>query len=206
MKKKAYIPTPNGNIKIKKRTLTIERIWLLILTLLVLLGATLDEPMRDWTGFRGLSINYGTTYDANYPMDVNGLGRVTGLLVNDPTYDANYPLDVNGPARVTDCNILGVMSWDQVTIDPCDTTPDVSGGNVFVTSANGQATAITDLDNPTPGQVIIIMGGSDTNSSTIADSGNFALNGAWTAALDDSIMLLVQADNDYVEIGTRGDN
>ncbi len=93
-----------------------------------------------------------------------------------------------------------------VTIAADDTTPDVSLGNYFVTSANTGATAITDLDNPTPGQRIVICGGSATNSSTIADSGNFNIAGAFTASLDDCITLCVQADNDYVECAARTNN
>jgi len=82
-----------------------------------------------------------------------------------------------------------------------DATPDVSEGNIFVTSVNTGATAITDLDNPVIGQIIYIVGGSNTNSSTIADSGNFNLSASWTASLDDVLILLVQADNDYIELG-----
>lgn len=92
--------------------------------------------------------------------------------------------------------------YDTFTILPDDTTPDVSGGkNFFITSANTGATAITDLDNSVVGQVIYIIGGSNTNSSTVGDSGNFALSGAWTAGLDDVLILYVQADNDYIELG-----
>ena len=86
------------------------------------------------------------------------------------------------------------------TIPDGDTTPDVRDANIFITSSNTAATAITDLDDPTVGSIIIIIGGSDTNSSTIADSGNFVLSASWTASLDDVLCLIVQADNDYVEL------
>ena len=89
----------------------------------------------------------------------------------------------------------------RATIAADDVTPDVSKANYFVTSANTGATAITDLDLPTVGQEVTICGGSNTNSSTIADSGNFNLDSAWTASLDSCLVLLVQADNDYVELG-----
>lgn len=92
------------------------------------------------------------------------------------------------------------------TIAADDTTPSVASGLTFVTSANTGATAITDLDDPTVGQVVRICGGSDTNSSTIADSGNFNIAGAFTASLDDCITLCVQADNDYVECAARTNN
>lgn len=93
-----------------------------------------------------------------------------------------------------------VFKFQQQTIAADDVTPDISGGNAFVTSANTGATAITDLDNPSVGQIVVIIGGSDTNSSTIADSGNFALSAAFTAQADNVLVLYVQADNDYVEI------
>jgi hypothetical protein len=91
------------------------------------------------------------------------------------------------------------------TIADGDATPSVAGGNIFTTSENTGATEITDLDDPIAGQTVTIIGGSDTNSSTIADGGNFNLSGAWTASLDDVLILYVQADNDYIEIG-RVDN
>ena len=81
----------------------------------------------------------------------------------------------------------------------------MSGGNIFVTSANTVGTVITDLVSPAAGQIIRIIGGSDTNSSTIADGGNFNLSAGWTAGLDDVLILFVQADDDYIEIG-RVDN
>ena len=100
--------------------------------------------------------------------------------------------------------VKGVMTAS--TIADGDTTPSVSSGNVFVTSANTGATAITDLDDPTVGQLIIIIGGSATNSSTIADGANFKLNGTtFTASVDESILLWVKADNYYVEL-SRSEN
>jgi len=86
------------------------------------------------------------------------------------------------------------------TIVADDTTPDVSGYSVLKTTANTGATAITDLDNPTVGQIIYLLGGSDTNASTITDGGNFKLNGNMTLGAGDSIMLYVNADNDYWEL------
>jgi hypothetical protein len=81
-----------------------------------------------------------------------------------------------------------------------DTTPDVSDGTIFITSANTEATEITDLDNPTVGQVVTLIGGSDTNPSTISDTGNFKLSAAMTLGLDDIITFFVKADNYYIEL------
>ncbi len=105
-----------------------------------------------------------------------------------------------------DATFQGVMDLASgTTIADGDTTPDVSDGYWFTTSSNTGATAITDLDNPTVGQQVCLIGGSATNSSTIGDSGNFALTAAMTLGVDDNICFYVQADNDYIEI-SRADN
>ncbi len=60
------------------------------------------------------------------------------------------------------------------------TTPDVSAGQNFLTKENSSATAITNLQNAVPGLVYTIRGGSSTNATTIANSGNFVLTAAMT--------------------------
>ncbi len=95
---------------------------------------------------------------------------------------------------------LKVRKFDLQTIVDGDVTPDVSGGNFFITSSNTGATAITDLDNPRAGQLICLIGGSATNSSTIADGGaKFKLSGAWTASVDETLILYVKEDDYYIE-------
>lgn len=84
---------------------------------------------------------------------------------------------------------LKVRKFDLQTIVDGDVTPSVANGNVFVTSSNSGATAITQYDNARTGQFIIVIGGSNNNSSTMADSGNFRLSGAMTLGLDDTITL-----------------
>ena len=111
--------------------------------------------------------------------------------------------EIRGQGSTLDIN--GRLIQKVQTLAADDTTPDISGGNIFITSGNTGATVITDLDNPKAGQVIMLVGGSNSNPSTIADSGNFNLSAAWTASLDDVLILLVVADNDYIELG-RVDN
>lgn len=135
----------------------------------------------------------------------NGSDGNTGLCWADDT-----PILCGGGLQMFSCaeSTTGTCSLGSTTkfvqaagtIADGDATPSVAGGNLFTTSANTGATEITDLDDPVAGQVLTICGGSDTNSSTITDGGNFALSGNFTAALDDCITLLVQADNDYVEL------
>lgn len=127
---------------------------------------------------------------------VESTGVVT--LVNGETLDNT----VDGSVTLTgDFYVNGTQEYKTCTIADGDATPDVAGCQILTTSANTGATAITDLDNPVVGSVLYLIGGSDTNSSTIADSGNFALSDAWTAAADDVLILFVQADNDYIELG-----
>ena len=91
-----------------------------------------------------------------------------------------------------------------IVIPADDTTPDVAAGDTFVTSANTVATAITQLDNSSYDVVYTIYGGSDADSSTIANAGNFVLTGAMT--LSDGTYIKLQkskVDDKYYEI-SRG--
>lgn len=130
-------------------------------------------------------------------------GTITWVRSGDIKKDGTWQLGSDASNVTVSSN--GVVSFTSTTIAADDVTPDVSTGTIYVTSANTGATAITDLDNPVVGLIVRIIGGSDSNSSTIGDSGNFNLSASWTAALDDVLILYVQADNDYIEIG-RVDN
>jgi hypothetical protein len=54
------------------------------------------------------------------------------------------------------------------------TTADADLGKHFVTISNSGATAFTNITNVVEGDVYILEGGSDTNATTIAASGNFS--------------------------------
>jgi hypothetical protein len=137
----------------------------------------------------------------------------TGTVITPVTSDHLLVYDASDGNRIKDILISGLQTLLNTeitmggalilkygTIAADDTTPSVSGGNVFTTSANTGATAITSFDDATQGQFLIIIGGSNTNSSTIADSGNFNLSAAWTASLDDVLILYVQGATDFIEI------
>lgn len=93
-----------------------------------------------------------------------------------------------------------IVTQDTIAAD--DVTPAVGSGKISVltTSANTQATAITTFDDATAGQILIIIGGSASDSSTIGDSGEFTLSAAWTAAVDAVLVLFVVASDDFIEI------
>jgi len=60
------------------------------------LAATFEEPLRDWTRFRGVGINTGATdtYDTNYPLYVVGTIWATAFegTFSDPTFSGTVTL------------------------------------------------------------------------------------------------------------------
>jgi hypothetical protein len=54
------------------------------------------------------------------------------------------------------------------------TKSDADLGKHFVTAANDNATAFTDIENAVEGDIYLIEGGSDTNATTIAKTGKFS--------------------------------
>ena len=74
-------------------------------------------------------------------------------------------------------------SIEKVTLAADATTADATAGNWFVTVANSEATAITDITDAVAGEIYTIEGGSNTDSTTIASSGNFVLGAAFTASV-----------------------
>ncbi len=85
-----------------------------------------------------------------------------------------------------------------------DATPSVADGDTFITVANTAPLAITNLDDAIYDREYLIYGGSDTNSSTIANAGNFVLTAAMTLAAGTYIKLVKsEVDDKFYEI-SRG--
>jgi hypothetical protein len=93
-----------------------------------------------------------------------------------------------------------VVTTDAIVIAADDTSPDVADGTEFVTSANTVATAITTLDNASYNTVYTIYGGSATNATTIANSGNFVLTAAMTLGVGVYIKLQKAQNDKFYEI------
>lgn len=90
---------------------------------------------------------------------------------------------------------------DAIALDADDATPSVTGGSVFITNGNSQATAITTFDNAVTGVVYTIHGAGTTNASTIANSGNFVLTAAMTLSAGTYIKLQKSSvDSKFYEI------
>ena len=76
-----------------------------------------------------------------------------------------------------------VAEPEKVALAADATTADAANGTIFVTAANAGATVLTNIENAIAGEEYTIEGGSDTNSTTIANGGNFLLGAAFTAGL-----------------------
>lgn len=129
-------------------------------------------------------------------------GAMNDCFVGNGTAEVTFGA---GDLYVTDsAEFDGPVVLDAVAIIPDATTPDVSGGNIFTTGINTAPTAITDFTNEIPGATYTVYCGSIAGGfqSTIADGGNFTLDGAWTpATVGDNITLYCVAANTFREVG-----
>lgn len=93
------------------------------------------------------------------------------------------------------------------TLSAGATTASLANGLVITTGINTGATAITGFTNAIAGNIVYVVGNASTtsNATTIADSGAFKLSAAFTANANDTLVLYVRDQGDYVEIG-RSDN
>jgi hypothetical protein len=161
-------------------------------------ASSVDNRVCLMDGTTGKLIKQG---NVSFASDV--LSTTTGsLTISADTTISGSPTVISGETQLTGTKttIDGALNLDTETLAADETTPDVSAANHFFTVANTAATGITDLDFPEVGQVVSICGGSNTNSTKILDAGNFALEADITLSLDVCILLLVEADNDYIEL------
>jgi hypothetical protein len=150
-----------------------------------------------------------TDYPA-YGLDINcGASGGTEVKTADVRLCNEELIDnlTNGTVNVTGhLKATGDFVNTPVTLGAGDTSPDVSGGNVIITAANGGGTAITVLDNEMVGAFYTIICGNTTNATTISDGGNFTLTGNWTPnTVGDNITVYCAAADTYYEVA-RADN
>lgn len=88
---------------------------------------------------------------------------------------------------------------DKVTLVADATSADAASGTWFVTQANTGATALTDIENAVAGTIYTLEGGSDTDSTTVASSGNFLLSAAFTAS-EGAILKVRYNGSKFVEV------
>jgi len=93
---------------------------------------------------------------------------------------------------------MSVMPVDGVLID-------MSKGARVLTQANTVPTVITDISNPVVGSTLILVGGSNVDSSQLlAANAKFDLSGGdWTAAAGAELRLFIRGVDDYVELDRK---
>lgn len=115
-------------------------------------------------------------------------------------WEAGKPVDYNN--QIFWCNDVELLTDVKVPIDADVVTPSAEYHNVLVTSANTQATAITDITNAENGKYYYLYGGSDANASTIASgAANFDLTANITLNSKTMIKLYKRpSDGKFTEI------
>lgn len=90
-------------------------------------------------------------------------------------------------------------SVEKVTLAADATTADANDGTWFVTQANTVPTAFTNITNAIVDEVYTLEGGSATNSTTVASSGNFLLTASFTASVG-AYLKVVYNGSKFVEV------
>lgn len=97
--------------------------------------------------------------------------------------------------------INGSFSSGVGTVADNDATPDVTGANTFIYTGTANSVAVTDLDNPTPGEYYTFIGNSDTYTLNFPGSTNFKMTGTGVnLGQYDVLVFYCQADNLYILI------
>ncbi|ANW96735.1 hypothetical protein AXE80_10815 [Wenyingzhuangia fucanilytica] len=129
----------------------------------------------------------------------NGANLVLGSdCVLTPTTELHLIAQDGGKFIEVDRKDLSA-STTIVTLAADATTADANNGDEFKTSANTGATAITDIENAIAGEYYTIRGGSDTNSTTIANSGKFSLTATMTLA-NNTFIEVYYTGSKFVEV------
>tara|TARA_Y100001938_G_C7909732_1_gene338990 strand:- start:281 stop:700 length:420 start_codon:yes stop_codon:yes gene_type:complete len=129
---------------------------------------------------------------------------LSGSRVDDKQYaDVKQqlsPVTFNARQKSAMAWKLEPLCLSEATAAADDTTPSVANINVLKIGANSGGTAITQLDGAIAGQLVTIIITSATNSSTIADSGNFKLSAAFNPNADDTITLYTSDGTTWYEL------
>ena len=94
-----------------------------------------------------------------------------------------------------------LLEPNYVILDAGATTADATAGDRFITSANAGATALTNIVNAENGDKFRIEGGSSTNATTIAKTGNFSRISASITLSDGNWIDVIYQDGKFIELG-----
>ncbi len=160
----------------------------------IIVDANCDENVITGNNVSAGSLTNSPRYGININSSNCENSVVTGNMLEAGGDTANF--NDSGTNTVFESNY---PRGDIATAAADDTTPSVKHLKTLTLPANTGATAITQLDDGRDGQKVTLFMSSSTNSSTITDGGNFALNGNWTPNTGDTITL-VNAGNAWREI------
>lgn len=160
-------------------------------------GATEITTIDDATAGSYIYIKGNTGANASTISNSGEFDLSADVTLDENTLILLYARDVD--------DFVEVKRWDLelsnvVFLAAGATTADADLGSHFVTQANAGATAITDIENAVDGDIYLLEGGSDTNATTIAASGNFSrITGAMTLGAGEWIKVMYNGEK-FVEL------
>jgi len=161
----------------------------LVIVATLCMGAVVEEAMRDWTSFKGVVVNT-TTYDASYPLDVNGTARATTFsgagtsltgVVKSSDFTADSTVQV-GTGSGTYAEESGATLRTSIGVGTGD-SPQFAGlnlGSATATTLTGSAGVLS-----VEGKALAFMGRIDVTDPTYGADGTDAVDD--TAAIQAAI-------------------
>lgn len=160
-------------------------------------GGIVGTGTADWAISGNVTQGCGTAYILNMSSASNRLHFAGNIDHGSTTKFSLSNASSTSFNSQGNCDVQGDMDAE-IVIAADATSFDARNGRNFRTSANTGATAITAITGRA-GQTINIRGGSNTNSTTIADSGNFRLSAALTLGANMSITLFCLDGSTWLE-------
>lgn len=175
------------------------------------IGATLEQPLQDWFGFRGLVINT-TTFDPNYPLDVNGTARATAFsgdgtgLTGLELYKVGFfTVDEVGPTDALDVDGYSTI----IVIAVSDVNSPVTLGGTVNADPNDRLLVIKDTET---GSVVVehqegttqefdLAAGSDETMGTGRFVWSFYFDGIYWKQITEGNPILTGTDPDVSSTG-----
>jgi hypothetical protein len=116
---------------------------------------------------------------------VNDDLTISGGTINNTPIGAGTP----HTGKFTGLTATGVLATSTITTFTAnDTTPDVSGGNLFRVPDTWMGNNITGLDGGRVGQCVVIIGGD--SDCIVSDGSHLKMFGNWTASPNDTLCVV----------------
>lgn len=175
------------------------------------IGADLVDARGDGQTFPG------TPHTSGQSSDIDNMLQSIRHMIADITGETNWFNQV--------ATSLAVIARASITFGNDDATPSIATagrpiGMCHTATANTGALDVTDLDNGSDGQIIIVLGGDNSNKTTlkaktVEPTSNLNLRSDWQEAENEVIIVIYDsAQSEWIEIsrspeaggGSGGDN